>query len=304
MKLLIYIPTWNRYESLMKQLEILGSSNLKEQFIVMVSDNCSTQEEYLEVKNFCNSQSNFRYHRNSSNLSANPNILNGFLFCHMAEYLWILSDDDLVKTEAVERVIERLKEYNPDFLYIVHNLGRKVDFLDADQEWVVRHIKDGMGLISLVIHRTSYIQDSIRAGYENLMSCFPHLAIIFESTKGRTAGICRVTRDEIFQPHNPLPIANSIWYKNSFFGFTHLAANLEEKLQRSFLTSWWYKNWFRVPGEMTYSPIHFAVCRSLLFKHINYFAIQWLALISLRPLILLAFFLKFRFRNFKIRSYM
>jgi hypothetical protein len=279
----------------MKQLETLKMCD-KEQIYIIVSDNHSTQEEYLNVERFCNSLSNFRYHKNCSNLSANPNILNGFLYCNLAEYLWILSDDDLLKKDAVEKVIDTLTQYNPDLLYIVQNPGQ-AHLLQVNQEWLTTHIKDGMGLISLVIYRTSYIQESIRVGYENLLSCFPHMAILFESTKGRTAQLCRLSRDEVFHPHNPLPVANSIWYKYSFFGFTHLVNNLENELQRPFINSWWHKNWFRVPGEIKFAPIHFAICRSLLFRHINYFEIQWFALMLLKPVIRLAFYFKSSFRN-------
>lgn len=292
MKLLIYIPTWNRYKSLMEQLEILKAATRKDDFMVIVNDNDSTQKEYLAVKDFCNEQSNFEYRKNCTNLAANPNILNGFLFCNKAEYLRILSDDDLLNPGAVEKVIDLLTKYYPDFLYIIHNLEQTESFLRADQAWLVEHINDGMGLISLVIYKTSFIQPKIRAGYDNLLSCFPHLAILFESTKGKVATVCRVLRSEIFQPHDPLPIAESVWYKHSFFGFTHLANNLEENLKKSFFKSWWYANWFRVAKEMEYAPIQFAICRSLFFKHIRFFGIQWLMFLIAKPLVVLGLSLR------------
>ena len=299
MKLLIYIPTWNRYESLMEQLEILKSVTKKDEFIVVVSDNASTQKEYLKVMDFCNDQSNFEYRKNCSNLGANPNIANGFLFCDKAEYLWILSDDDLLKPGAVEKVLDWLKKYEPDFLYVVHNLSETENFLNADQTWLVKHINDGMGLISLVVYKSSFVRPKIRAGYDNLLSCFPHLAILFESTKGKMAGVCRILRDELFYPHEPLPSAEAIVYSHSFFGFTHLANNLEEGLRKPFIKAWWSANWFRVARNMKHSPIQFAIFRSLLFKHISFFGIQWITLMILRPIILLGLFLRSRIKSIK-----
>lgn len=294
-KLLVYIPTYNRYETLMHQLKMLKPFAETGEIQVIVNDNASSQPEYQMVKRFCSEQKNFEYRKNGSNLGANPNILNGFLFCERAQYLLILSDDDLLKPQAIPKIIEILDRYSPDFLYLTHNLNQREEFIQVSQKWLVDNINDGLGLISQVIYKTSFVKYSVRAGFDNLLSCFPHLAIIFESTKNKCFSICRISKEDFFLPEPPQPPSESgIGYKYSLLGFTHLVYNLEDKLRKSFIHSWWKGNWFRVARDMNFAPIQFAICRSLLFKYIKFFSLQWVVFFLLKPLILFAFYLRSR----------
>jgi glycosyltransferase involved in cell wall biosynthesis len=76
--LTIYIPTYNRAESLIKQLEAINYSGMKEYIEVIISDNCSNDVGYSKVKDFCEKE-NFVYKKNSLNIGADANIFNGFM---------------------------------------------------------------------------------------------------------------------------------------------------------------------------------------------------------------------------------
>ncbi len=58
MKLLVYIPSYNRAASLLRQLRMLKAYDGHGQLEVIVQDNCSNQTGYDEVRQFC-AESNF-----------------------------------------------------------------------------------------------------------------------------------------------------------------------------------------------------------------------------------------------------
>ena len=75
--LTIYIPTYNRYDLLIQQLDVIYSSSKIEELNVIVSDNFSNDERYIDLDKRYNYE-NFIYKRNPFNVGADANIVNGF----------------------------------------------------------------------------------------------------------------------------------------------------------------------------------------------------------------------------------
>lgn len=277
MKLLIYIPTYNRATTLMKQLLTLRSFSGDDEVAVVVRDNCSTQAEYIDIKKLCYNH-NFSYIRNICNIGANPNILAGFLFCGHADYLWILSDDDLITQNAVAEVFKFLNRYKRcDILYLTHSNVEPEEFEVMDQSQLLSHLNDGLGLISRVIYRSDYIRPHLRAGYDNLMSCFPHLAVLLESVRNEgNISVCRVSKARFFVPEEPQPPSEPIGYVHSLWGFILLTNNLHEKLRKEFCWKWWKHSWYQATDNVSQAPIHSAICFSVLRRYIPLFSIQLL----------------------------
>src|SRR5688500_14479221 len=101
MKLLMYIPSYNRAPNLKLQIATLREftdrqrPDSEDQLLVIVNDNCSPKaDEYAEVRALCK-DAGYTYVRNAFNVGANPNIVNGFLYLNQADYVWICSDDEL-----------------------------------------------------------------------------------------------------------------------------------------------------------------------------------------------------------------
>ena len=271
MKLLVYIPSFNRGANVLHQLGELKAYKGPDELEVVVQDNCSNSEGYEVVSRFC-AESNFRYIRNPSNIGPNPNILAGFMYCSRTDYLWILSDDDLIKPDAVNKVFDLLHRHGScDIIYLTHNLQQQEEAVELNQEKLLNNINDGLGLISRVIYRSAKVMPYIRAGYDNLMSCFPNLAILFELTKQENIIVCRVSNGGFFFEGH-LPVAEPLSYIYSFYGYTHLANNLKEELRRDFLSAWWEEWQIKAVEEFSRAPIHAAISFYLLRKHVPQFS--------------------------------
>jgi glycosyltransferase involved in cell wall biosynthesis len=268
MKLLVYIPTYNRAKSLLKQLETLKLYNSGKDILeVIVSDNCSTQGEYKDsIENFCK-DSKFNYNRRICNLGPNPNILDGFLHCETADYLWILSDDDLIKPNAIDRIFEFLHKYpKSDLLHLIVG-DTKGQLRPFDQADLLRNLNN-LGLISSCVYRTEFIRPYIFAGYENLLSCFQHLAIIFEAVKQTGAiTVCQVSEVDYFYAQNTEERSEHT-RNHSFYGFPLLSTNMLDNIAKEFLWSWWKMHSVKAIRNADLAPMHSAACFAMMKKYI------------------------------------
>jgi glycosyltransferase involved in cell wall biosynthesis len=118
--LTIYIPTYNRLESLYSLLEILFNQveeiNCFEDLIsIHVSDNCSNDDTsaFLQSVN----KSYFKYSVFKKNIGGDKNIKNSINVCQ-GKYLWILADDDYPMPGVIEFVINALVTEKPKLLYM------------------------------------------------------------------------------------------------------------------------------------------------------------------------------------------
>ncbi|WP_129101921.1 glycosyltransferase family 2 protein [Arcobacter sp. F2176] len=239
-KLTIYIPTYNRAESVLKQLNLIKTIN-NDNITVIVSDNCSTDRiGYEKVKAFC-LNNNILYIKNFVNVGADANIFNGFIVSQNSKYIWILSDDDLLKKDAVERVLEILNNNNFDLLFFTFHYIENLSYATWNQADLYNKnikISDGSGLISNVIYKSDFIKESIPIGFQHIYTCFAHLAILIDSFYNKTAEIGRIGSSSFFVPETNLPPAISASYSKSYFGFVLLAELFEDKLKKEFIIEW------------------------------------------------------------------
>ena len=117
--LTIYIPTFNRVESLerllsilFREIELLGANNLVK---IFVSDNASSDKtvDFLRLidKNF------FEFISLPMNIGGDANIKNGFIQVK-TKYLWILGDDDYPAPGVLELLVHFLQEKSPRLVYL------------------------------------------------------------------------------------------------------------------------------------------------------------------------------------------
>lgn len=111
--LTIAIPTYNRPEQIQKQVRRI-LPQLSDDIVLNIYDNHS-QKPVTEL--FSEEEKKyFNIIRNSVNIGADANIARCFEFCE-TEWLWTLSDDDLVTLDAVA-IIRHLIEENKDTVFI------------------------------------------------------------------------------------------------------------------------------------------------------------------------------------------
>ena len=185
-KLLIYIPSYNRYELLCQQIEFLiqdiDSHDLKNTRVI-VNDNASTDERYLTLPNRFQKEY-FSFHRNDVNIGLVGNLIRGFEQADW-DYIWILSDDDIVEPGALKRITGEIQEGTHDFYYLRCNIHGNDRVRDGE---IIRSLEgylsrfatlSMMGLISATIYPIRikrYLEYMYIYGY----TIFPFLAGMFK----------------------------------------------------------------------------------------------------------------------------
>lgn len=226
--LLVYIPTYNRYERLCEQLDLILPHMDNYNVSVIVSNNASTDEKYAGL------QDNYHHSKitiinNKINFGGNPNIFNGFVYGLNYDYLWILSDDDTITPDAIPKIMDRLDNKN-DMIYLI-DCGNDI-YITYDQNRFLNNMKYGLGLISCVIYKTSTIKDHITVGYEYFNSGFPHLSVIFSVSQHKWLRVIEYPKEIIFKNKAMDPPVDKKAYVPAIYGFITLADFIKDKKRK------------------------------------------------------------------------
>jgi hypothetical protein len=248
--LFIYIPTYNRPEAIRTQLCALAPQVAKNQsrVRVLVNDNASSNYSFDEVINDFSIYKNIKFQKNGGNIGGNANISLGFVFSQPDEFLWILSDNDIVTESALD--------------YLLPLLEDKVDFfcfLDSDQEPVEIDYSwsNGwqtpmdwrMGLISDALYNTNTVKNSIDQAFYFHNSSFPHLAVGCAAAKKQ--GIVRFKllprskiNSELYRSDE-----SPTDYSLAHVGMPLLAALFPPAEAKSFSINWLRSGWMDMYGN-------------------------------------------------------
>jgi abequosyltransferase len=116
--LTIAIPTFNRCEFLRQLLNSLGEQTRGDDRVeILVSDNASPDETSAVVEEARRNGMRLNYIRNEKNIGADAN----FLQCYeraASKYIWIFSDDDLLRPGAVSLILTYLDQDEYDLVYV------------------------------------------------------------------------------------------------------------------------------------------------------------------------------------------
>lgn len=183
--LLIYIPSYNRYEKLIAQLNKLiesverdGVRNVR----ILANDNASTDDRYLGLQNVY-TQPYISIKRNALNIGLVGNLIRGFEQ-EGWDYIWLLSDDDIVSSEALGIIAQEVAEGKHDFFYLKCNIQGDdrvyADEVIDSQESYFRKFSSlsMMGLMSANIYSAKtrkHVEYMYLYGY----TLFPFLAGVF-----------------------------------------------------------------------------------------------------------------------------
>lgn len=118
----ICIPTFNRARLLNHALsaavpQVRAAADLVE---LVVIDNCSDDETERVASGFIYGKT-IRYIRNERNVGGCPNIMRS-VECARGRFVWILGDDDLLREDAVSRVLQVIRS-NHDLAYLYVNVS-------------------------------------------------------------------------------------------------------------------------------------------------------------------------------------
>ncbi|MBA3921586.1 MAG: glycosyltransferase, partial [Nostocaceae cyanobacterium] len=111
--LTIAIPTFNRAESLDKQLTWLAQAitGFEPDCEIYVSDNCSTDKTQEVIQKWQSTLDiTFKSHKHSENIGVLKNIAH-CLTTATTKYVWAIGDDDPIQDRSVTYVLTKLKQY-------------------------------------------------------------------------------------------------------------------------------------------------------------------------------------------------
>lgn len=184
-KLFIYIPTYNRPEALRAQLTALlpQIARLPEQVRIIVNDNHSDKPS-VEFHERYSSFPNIQFRSNSGNIGANANIALGFIFAQPNEFLWILSDNDVVIGTAIDYLLGCLDK-DIDFYCFNYAVKEPTTIEHSWEKGFQIPMEWRLGLISDALYNVNSIKDAIDAAFYYHNSSFPHLAVAFAATKNK-----------------------------------------------------------------------------------------------------------------------
>lgn len=236
--LFVYIPTYERFDRLMQQIATLEAA-LPRGSRVYISDNASSDQRYATLRQFVNPEITV-VERNSVNVGGEANIVNGFIRAVGYDYVWILSDDDLITADAVDSVLDELALTTPDLLFLSGNPPRQFGTTVLDAAGVLSILWDGLCLISRAIYRTNVFAEHAKMGTQYMLTGFPHIAVILSAVRQRRSlRTCIQEGSRYFQDVAPLPPVESDFYVPSRYGFPLLADLIDSpELRRKLLLRW------------------------------------------------------------------
>lgn len=265
-KLLIYVPTYNRVDLAISQLETLQAQlNPEDKVRVIVSDNGSTKGHPEKIGQWCAGKSQFNYRQNPSNLGGEANFLLGFCLAEKDEHVWLLADDTPVKPHAVK--------------YLLENLDSEIDFvamapkeqLDKPSTYIWE--TDGLGkavnnfqwgLISSVVYNLRFFNSAIIEGFRLHNTSYAHLAILFKALSEKGSAKIIWLETERLHGDNWLDPASD--YSLALAGSPQLYTLAPKWEQRDLSRSYLWRNAGGFVQAGKKHPMVFRQSRQLLFQ--------------------------------------
>ena len=197
-KLFIYIPTFNRLNSLVAHLnalipQIKGNPDVR----LHIMDNASDNFNINTIKSLV-SCDNITIARNGFNIDGNANIIYGFAYSQPGEALWILSDNDIVHPVAVKRILAEMNN-GFDLLCMRSNLSERFESIYRWSEGWSGAFSSDVGLISAIVYNVTKFGPYTYSGFLYHNTSFPHLAVMLAYAKAHKL-IHFVNIERLFSP--------------------------------------------------------------------------------------------------------
>jgi glycosyltransferase involved in cell wall biosynthesis len=198
--LTISIPTFNRPEQIQTQVRLL-LPQLDERICLVVYDNCS---QVLVKKLFTeNELTQFTIIRNRMNVGGDANIARCFEYC-LTPWLWTLSDDDFVKSDAVDIVLKEIMN-NSESVFINFYSERyfiTVGFEELAFEFRSEKVFGNSFAMASCVYNMSKLQDSLQDYYNNLSSNLGTIILVLKYVQKHNKVICVFTDKSPIKDYN------------------------------------------------------------------------------------------------------
>lgn len=168
----ILIPTYNREEYLMKNLNILLSQineEIAEKIEIIISDNCSddnTFEKLLELKE---KNEILKISKNEKNIGADKNFYK-LIMESQGKYLWLFGDDEFLLEKGLEKVIYYLEKEKNIGLFHIKNSSKKNFLIYEDKVKYMKKVNYKISFITGHIFNREMLEENI--DYEEFLDSF------------------------------------------------------------------------------------------------------------------------------------
>ena len=153
-------PTYNRGWCIQEQINRLLKcpKEVLDDIEIIISDNCSDDNTKEIVESAISKGFICSYYRNETNLGMDGNFVSCFRKAK-GKYVWLLGDDDYLYPDALEEIVELLKNNNYGLLHISNQLipSYKIKVFVDDQEFC-REMSYMCTLISANIPQAKYVK--------------------------------------------------------------------------------------------------------------------------------------------------
>lgn len=198
--LTIAIPTYNRPSKIQTQIRLL-LPQLNERVNLVVYDNCSEPS----VKSYFSDDElqKFTLIRNRVNVGADANIARCFENC-TTKWLWTLSDDDFVKKDVVQFLLEQLnRKSDTVFLNFCKGLSFKTKgFNDLAKEFRSAQVFSSSFTMSSCLYNMEKLQSSLQFYYENLSSMVGTIILVLKYVQKNNEAVCEFIDETLIDSYN------------------------------------------------------------------------------------------------------
>jgi glycosyltransferase involved in cell wall biosynthesis len=189
MSLTVAIPTYDRNATLRKHLALL-MPQLTPECRLLIIDNCSPTPVIDTISDLLAAypEVNARVDRNRVNVGAGANLLRCIERCE-TEWVWVLSDDDLPKPDAIETILRNAAK-DPDCVFFNYSTVFKIreeSFTTTGVDDFVERLDEfgNLVFISTGIFRTSAMLPTLKYGYIYCYSWAPFVAMLLHALGDR-----------------------------------------------------------------------------------------------------------------------
>lgn len=224
--LIIYIPTYNRYEKLKNCLGIISKEiiGLEDKVLVYISNNGSSDRtcEYLQSLNY----KWLHIRHNRENMGGPINVLHCFDLPITSEFVWLIGDDDYLTPHSISGILSLIEDFpTADYIFCntkafpaqqSHEILKKYFKTGSIEGGVVKSRKyKGTTLVDFEKLIDPDIADTLLG--ELMVHCFRQSSVRFATPETMNFNVDTVnwenidfeTAGRIYQPHN-LPLLNCL----------------------------------------------------------------------------------------------
>ena len=158
---------------------------------VLICDNDSSKYSAEDILRGHSLLPNVEVRRNGGNIGGNGNIALGFVFAKPDEFLWILSDNDIVSPHAIKYLLTML-DPTVDFYCFVNGIDSIQDVYHQWNEGWQIPMEWHMGLISDALYNMATVRDTVQDAFFFHNSSFPHLAVACSAAKRKGETLFRL----------------------------------------------------------------------------------------------------------------